>query len=345
LLEQLTEHFEQPFLLLNGEIEEIQRRLSRRNPSNYLDWFGQTRLILIDEAQNIPDVGKVLKLMVDEIPRIKILATGSSALSINKLTGEPLTGRKKTFNLFPLSEAELSQTENAVDRLGNLNIRLVLGNYPELLKIADRNEKIEYLQELVQSYLLRDILAFETIQNSRKVLDLLRLIAFQVGQEVSHHELSRKLGIHKDTVAKYLDLLTKVFIIYELGGFSRNLRKEVVKSRRYYFYDNGIRNVLINNHKQIELRTDQGALWENYIISERLKHQSYQRIFTYNYFWRTYDQQEIDWVEDREGMLHAYEMKWNPGKKAKVPVAWSKAYPESEFKVVNPDNYRGWLGI
>lgn len=177
------------------------------------------------------------------------------------------------------------------------------------------------------------------------MLDLLRLIAFQTGHEVSHNELSRKLGIHKDTVAKYLNLLTKVYIIHELSGFSRNLRKEVVKSKRYYFYDNGIRNVLINDHKPLELRNDQGALWENYIISERLKMQAYERIFSYNYFWRTYDQQEIDWVEDRGGKLYAYEMKWNPNKKAKAPIAWSKAYPNSAFEVVNPDNYRTWLYI
>lgn len=343
LINKIIENLEEPYLLLNGENLDARKLLEYRSTQNYINLLGTKRILIIDEAQKIPEIGAKLKLMVDEIKGLRILVTGSSAFDINKYTGEPLTGRKKTFNLFPLSEAELNQTEDMISKKANLRQRLVFGSYPELIHIQDIEEKTDYLKDFVNAYLLKDILEFENIKNSDKIFDLLRLIAFQIGSEVSYNELGRQLSMSKNTVEKYLELLSKVYILHSVGAFSRNLRKEIVKGKRWYFYDNGIRNILIGNVNPIEIRNDIGALWENYIISERLKFQSYNRMLVYNYFWRTYDQQEIDWIEDRGGKLHAYEFKWNPSKNAKQPIAWKSNYPESEFKVINHENYLNWI--
>jgi hypothetical protein len=242
-----------------------------------------------------------------------------------------------------LSEKELSQTESIFEKDANLRARLIYGNYPELIHLEGLKEKKEYLDDLIKSYLLKDILEFDLIRNAEKILRLLRLIAYQIGSEVSYTELGKQLGMSKNTVERYLDLLSKVYIIHSVGAWSRNLRKEIVKSRRWYFYDNGIRNALIGDMKPIESRNDIGILWENYIISERIKYQQYKQMLVYNYFWRTYDQQEIDWIEDREGILHAYEFKWNPNKKPKLPKAFKETYPDSEFQVINSDNFIEWI--
>ena len=344
LLEQVISRLDEPYLLLNGEDFAVVDLLSRRSVQNYKNLLGDKRVLLIDEAQRVPEIGKVLKLMIDEIKGLRVLVTGSSAFDIDKYTGEPLTGRKKTFNLFPLSEAEYNQIENLVSKKDNLRERLIYGNYPELVQIKNREDKADYLREIVNSYLLKDILSFENIRNSDKILNLLRLIAFQVGSEVSYQELGVQLGMSKNTIEKYLDLLSKVFVLHKLGGFSRNLRKEVTKSSRWYFYDNGLRNLIIANLNPIELRNDVGQLWENYVISERIKFQKYNRKIVNNYFWRTYDQQEIDWVEERAGNLFGYEFKWNPKKKVHPPTAWKNTYENAEFEVVSPENYLAWVG-
>jgi predicted AAA+ superfamily ATPase len=343
LIQQIIEKLNDPYLLLNGEDFSVLEILSRRSVQNYKNLLGDKRVLFIDEAQKIPEIGKILKLMVDEIEGIKILVTGSSAFDIDKYTGEPLTGRKKTFNLLTLSELELDQIENEIEKRDNLRVRLVYGNYPELIHIQNLEDKAEYLKEIVNSYLLKDILAFENIRNSDKILNLLRLVAFQIGGQISLSELGTQLSMSKNTVEKYLDLLSKVFVLHKVGGFSRNLRKEVSKSHKWYFYDNGLRNILVANMNPIELRNDVGMLWENYAISERLKYQKYSRMIVNNFFWRTYDQQEIDWVEEREGNLFGYEFKWNPRKIPKPPKAWVNAYPETEFKVINQENYLSWV--
>ena len=343
LIHQIIEKIKEPYLLLNGENVDVRKKLEYRSTQNYINLLGDRRLIIIDEAQKVPDIGNILKLMVDEIMGLKILVTGSSAFDMNKYTGEPLTGRKKTFNIYALSEEELDQTEDDIQRLANLNQRLVYGNYPELIHLGKLEEKTDYLRDLVNSYLLKDILEFENIRNSDKIFDLLRLIAFQVGSEVSNHELGRQLAMSKNTVEKYLDLLSKVYVLHSVNAFSRNLRKEIVKGKKWYFYDNGLRNILIGNMNSIELRNDIGELWENYIVSERIKFQKYTRMLVYNYFWRTYDQQEIDWVEDRGGILHGYEFKWNPKRKTKIPVAWKVAYTNATFEVINNENYSKWI--
>ena len=342
LLKQIIEKINEDSLLLNGEDNTVAEILQNRSVQHYKNFLGDKKLLVIDEAQKIKDIGNILKLMIDEIRGLKILITGSSAFDIANLTGEPLTGRKYTFHLFPLSEAEYLQTESMIEKIDNLNERLIFGNYPELLNLTSKEQKQQYLNEIVNSYLLKDILAFENIRNSSKILNLLRLIAFQTGGEVSFQELGNRLSISKNTVEKYLDLLTKVYIIHKLEGFSRNLRKEISKNTKWYFYDNGIRNILVNNMNPIELRDDIGVLLENYIISERIKHQRYNQILSNNYFWRTYDRQEIDWIEERAGKLFAYEFKWK-SQKTKVPAGWEKAYPGSEFKIITSENYPEWI--
>ncbi len=342
LIKQIVEYLNEPCLLLNGEDMNISETLSRRTVQNYKNLLGDRRYLIIDEAQKIKNIGLAVKLMIDEIPGLKILLSGSSAFDLTNTLGEPLTGRKITFHLFPISESELSETEELIQKTDNLRERLVFGNYPELLHCGNKSEKTEYLQEIVNSYLLKDILTFDGIKNSDKLFNLLKLIAYQTGSLVSHQELGRQLGIGKNTIERYLDLLSKVFIIHKVGGFSKNLRKEIVKNSKWYFYDNGIRNALIANLNSLELRNDIGLLWENYMVSERLKFQSYERMLVNNYFWRTYDRQEIDWVEEREGIEYAYEFKWKP-QKIKVPVAWKKAYPNSKFSTITSENYSEWL--
>jgi hypothetical protein len=330
-------------LQLNGEDMATAEVLKQRTVENYKRLLGNYTVLVIDEAQKIEDIGSILKLMVDEIPGIKILVTGSSMFDLTNKLGEPLTGRKRTFELFPLAQMEYQHYENLIQTKAGLAERLIYGSYPELLQYPNDADKSGYLKQLVNDYLLKDILAFEGVRNASKMFDLLRLIAFQVGKEVSLDELGRQLGMSKNTVEKYLDLLTKVFVIYKVKGFSRNLRSEIVKSNKWYFYDNGIRNVLIANFAPLTMRTDVGELWENYCLAERLKFQQYTDLTVNNYFWRTYQQQEIDWVEERDGKLFAYELKWNADKKIKVPSAWKTAYPEAGFEVIHPGNYLDWI--
>lgn len=344
LIKQVIARLEEPHLLLNGEDFNTIDLLSRRSVQNYKNLLGNASVLIIDEAQKIPDIGDILKLMIDEIDGLKILVTGSSAFDIDKVTGEPLTGRKKTFYMFPTSENEYDQLETLLTKPDKIRERLVYGNYPELMHLKDKEDKTDYLREMVNSYLLKDVLAYDNIRNSDKILKLLRLIAFQIGSEVSYQELGKQLGMSKNTVEKYLDLLSKVFVLHRLTGFSRNLRKEVTKNNKWYFYDNGLRNLIIANMNPIEQRNDVGELWENYVISERIKYQKYNKILVNNYFWRTYDQQEIDWIEEREGKLFGYEFKWNPNRKSKAPKAWISTYANASFVVVNNENYLDWIG-
>jgi predicted AAA+ superfamily ATPase len=333
----------QDYLQLNGEDIEDADLLKERSVSNYKRLLGNIKLLVIDEAQNIPEIGLILKLIVDSIDGIKVIATGSSVFDLSNKLGEPLVGRKNTIYLFPLAQMEFAKYENFKETTQKLEERLLFGSYPELEQYPDWNDKINYLKEIVNSYLLKDILVYEGIKQSNKILDLLKLIAFQVGQEVSLQELARQLGISKNTVESYLDLLSKVFVIYKVPGFSRNLRKEITKSNRWYFYDNGIRNAIIANFSRLESRTDVGSLWENYVASERVKYQNYTQKTVSNYFWRTYDQQELDWLEEENGILRGYEFKWNENRKAKIPTAFAKGYLEATFEVINRQNYLDFI--
>ena len=295
-------------------------------------------LIAIDEAQRIPNVGQGLKLLVDNLPGIRIIVTGSSSFELSGQVGEPLTGRKKTFVLYPLSQYELRGQQSAFDLKADLEKYLVFGSYPEVLTAGKRSDKIAVIMEIVGSYLLKDVLELDRVKSSKLVLDLLRLLAFQVGQEVSLRELGTHLGIDYKTVARYIDFLEKSFVLYNLRGYSRNLRKEITKKSKYYFCDNGIRNGIVSNFNILSRRDDVGALWENFLVSERIKLQAYKPIRSNNYFWRTWDQKEIDFIEEREGKLFGFEFKWGGGK-ITAPREWIDVYPEGVFAVVGRDGY------
>ena len=294
-------------------------------------------LIAIDEAQKIKNVGQGLKIMVDEIPGIKIIATGSSSFELAGQIGEPLTGRKITLPLYPVSQIELKNLYNNFELESRLEEYMVYGNYPEVAANDNFDEKRRILNEIVGSYLLKDILELEKVKGSKILLDLLRLLAFQIGSEVSLSELGGQIGLDYKTVARYLDLFEQSFIIYNLRGFSGNLRKEITRKSKYYFLDNGLRNAVISNFNPFNTRDDVGKLWENFMVTERLKKQSYKHIYANNYFWRTYDQKEIDFIEEREGKLFAYEFKWSG--KSKTPKEFLETYTNSEFKSVNKENY------
>ena len=343
LLKHLATTINEPILQLNGEDIATVEVLKQRTVENYKRLLGNYSFLIIDEAQKIPNIALILKLIVDEIDGIKIIVTGSSMFDLTNQLGEPLTGRKITFQIYPLAQMEYQKEEHLVQTKSNLEERLIYGSYPELQQYSSNEEKTTYLRELVSSYLLKDILEYDGIRSSGKLIDLLRLIAFQIGKEVSFDELSKQLGISRNTVERYLDLLSKVFVVYKLQGFSRNLRKEVTKSSKWYFFDNGIRNALIANFNSINLRNDVGELWENYLLSERIKYQQYNGMVVNNYFWRTYQQQEIDWVEEREGALFAYELKWKSEKKVKIPSAWRDAYSDSKFEVMTSEKYLDWI--
>ncbi|WP_240755304.1 ATP-binding protein [Pedobacter sp. SYP-B3415] len=337
LIEQIAALAKVPYLLLNGEDQEAQVLLTNRSAANYSRILGQIRLLIVDEAQAVPEIGQVLKLFIDSFKDLTIIATGSSAFDLMNKAGEPLTGRNMTFHLYPIAQLELAG-ESLLRTVQSLDERLIYGSYPELFNLSTLAEKENYLIELVRSYLLKDILIYEQVKNSSKLFDLLRLLAFQLGAEVSADELSRQLGLSKNTVERYLDLLAKVFIIYRVGGFSNNLRKEVTKSSKWYFYDNGIRNAIINDFRLPAVRNDMGALWENYCFAERIKKNSYELKKAEIFFWRTYDQQEIDLIEKQNAVLLAADFKWGD-KQKKKPVFFAKNYPQVPFLVINKDNY------
>lgn len=331
------------YIFLRGDDRNDAQLLQEQSVQNYKRLLGSRKLLIIDEAQLIPEIGAKLKLLVDSIDDIKVIATGSSAFDMAGDVGAPLVGRKNTLFLYPLAQMEFSKEETYQETMVHLEDRLIFGSYPELEQYESREEKQEYLLEMLNTYLLKDILAFEGLRKSNKILDLLRLIAFQVGSEVSLQELGSQLSMSKSTVERYLDLLSKVFIIYKLSGFSRNLRKEITKTSKWYFYDNGIRNIIINNFNPLVLRNDVGQLWENYLAAERIKYQAYKNQYTNNYFWRTYDQQELDWVEEKNNELNAFEFKWSKKRNPKIPTAWKKAYPDASFQVIHRDNYLEWI--
>ncbi|HRO74551.1 MAG TPA: ATP-binding protein [Crocinitomicaceae bacterium] len=339
LLNRVLEQFTGKSQLLNGEDITTQQLLEINSIKRFQDLFGDLQLLAIDEAQVIPEIGKRIKLLVDNIPGLSVIATGSSAFDLLNKTGEPLVGRASSFHLFPFSQEELSSTETAIETIKNLESRLIFGAFPELCAMETAVEKTEYLKSIVSSYMLKDILTIDGIKNSSKMLSLLQLVAFQVGSEVSYDELAKKVGLSRNTVEHYLNLLSQVFVIFRLGAYSNNLRKEISKGNKWYFYDNGIRNALINQFTSLNMRNDEGVLWENYLISERIKSNYFHRRHNEYYFWRTYDQKEIDLIEIAAGSkISAFEFKWGD-KTPKVPTAFAQNYPDASYQVVNRDNY------
>ncbi|KPK31945.1 MAG: hypothetical protein AMS24_05285 [Chlamydiae bacterium SM23_39] len=325
------------YLFVSGEDIFIRDYLASESIEKLKNFIGNKTLLVVDEAQYISKIGLNLKLIVDHLNDVEIIVTGSSTFDLMDSFGEPLTGRQTIIKMYPISQMELNKIENAAQTKAELENRMIYGSYPEIILMKDSIDKQEYLRELISSYLFKDILAFEGIKKSKKLLDLLVLLAFQIGKEVSHNEIANQLSISKSIVERYLDLLEKAFVIVNIRGFSRNLRKEVTKTSRYYFYDNGIRNSIVNNFNLFNIRDDVGMLWENYLVMERLKKQEYKKIWSNNFFWRTYDQREIDWVEEREGRLFGYEFKWKNC--VKVPKLWLKTYPNAFFECINKDNY------
>jgi len=299
-------------------------------------------LLFIDEAQRIPEIGISLKIILDNIKNLKVLVTGSSSLDLASKISEPLTGRTWNYKLYPISFLELSRLYNRAELDNSLEERLIFGSYPEIFSIVGEDQKREYLQNLGDAYLYKDLIEFGGLKNSSKIRDLLRLLAFQIGSQVSLSEIAAKLGMSKDTVGNYIDLLEKSFVLFRLGGLSRNLRKEVVKMDKIYFYDLGIRNILIDNLKPLKDRNDTGQLWENFLIAERMKSLSYKKDYASNYFWRTYTGAELDYIEEKEGKLSGFEFKFGL-KKTKAPKGFIKAYPNSEFSCINRENYLSFI--
>lgn len=329
-------------LFVNGDDVVAREFLENQSIEKLKDFVGQHRYLVIDEAQYIHKIGINLKLIVDHIPDIKVIATGSSSFDLAHDVGEPLTGRKFVLKLFPLAQMEISYTEKPHETRANLENRLIYGSYPEVVTLRDNKMREEYLRELIASHLFKDILALEGIRYSEKLVRLLQLLAFQIGNDVSLAEIGRQLGMSKNTVERYLDLLEKVFVIFRLSGFSRNLRKEITKSSRYYFYDSGVRNAVVGMFNPLKLRDDAGRIWENYIVSEMRKHREYQRRSSRFYFWRTYDKKEIDLVVEEGGKLSGYEIKWKQ-RRATPPKDWIENYPQATFEVLQRDNYLNYI--
>jgi uncharacterized protein len=327
------------FKLESGDNIRTQQVLGSQDFSRILEYASGYALIAIDEAQQIPNIGMGLKILVDQIPNIMVVATGSSSFDLAGVIGEPLTGRKTTVTLYPIAARELLSILNRYELEGRLEDYLVLGMYPEVLTAENRNEKIAVLEEIVNSYLLKDVLALDRVKGSGVLLDLLKLIAFQVGSQISLNELASQIKMDVKTVGRYLDIFEKAFVIRRVGGFSRNLRKEVTSKAKYYFLDNGIRNAVVSQFNPIDSRNDVGLLWENFLVAERMKKCAYQNIYGSWYFWRTYGGQELDWVEEREGKLLGYEFKWSEKKKVKAPRDWHTTYENAEFQVINRENY------
>jgi hypothetical protein len=339
LLQNYLKQSHLKYKLDSGDNIRTQQILSSQDFGQILAYVEGYELLAIDEAQNIPNIGMGLKIIVDQVPNIRVIATGSSSFELAGQVGEPLTGRKITLSLYPMAQSELLSVYNRFELREKLADFLIFGAYPEVLQAPTQSARIEILTEIANAYLLKDILAFDRIKNSRTLLDLLKLLAFQVGSEVAISELATQLGADVKTVKRYLDLLEKAFVIYRLNGFSRNLRQEVSNKSKYYFLDNGIRNAVIAQFNGLDQRNDLGALWENFILIERLKFRTYHPLHANVYFWRTYKHQEIDLIEEHSGKLYGYEFKWSQNKLIHPPSDWIETYKNSEFQVIHPDNY------
>ncbi|MBU2494879.1 MAG: ATP-binding protein [Candidatus Omnitrophica bacterium] len=333
------------YKLDSGDNIGTQQILGSQDFSKIKEYVSGYELLAVDEAQRISKVGLGLKIIVDQVPGIRVIATGSSSFELSGQVGEPLTGRKRTLTIFPVAQLELAKLYNPYELKEKLSEWLVYGGYPRVVTAKTKSERVVILEELVNSYLLKDVLELERVKAAKILLDLLRLLAFQIGNEVSLSELAAKVGIDYKTVGRYLDLLEKSFVIFNLRGFSRNLRKEITRKSKYYFYDNGIRNAVISNFNALELRDDVGKLWENFLVMERLKVQGYKNIISNNYFWRTWDQKEIDWIEEREGRIFGFEFKYSiPEINQKIRGEFLKHYPTASVEVINTENYLDFLG-
>ena len=338
LIQELLE--EREHLFLNGDDPAIRAMLEEVSTSNLKLIIGDHHIVYIDEVQRILGIGITLKLITDQFKQVQLIVTGSSSLEINNETQEPLTGRKFEYRLYPISWEELEGNVGYIEAMHQLDERLIYGMYPDV--INNRSDARNVLQQLATSYLYKDVLSLIGIRKPQILEKLLKALALQLGSEVSYNELSNLLEIDKATVAKYIDILEKSFIIFQLNSFSRNQRNEIKNNRKIYFYDNGIRNMIINNLNPIDMRTDKGALWENFLISERVKIQAYHNIYANNYFWRTIQKQEIDFIEESNGVINAYEFKWKSSGRNKIPKAFVENYM-AIGKVIDKENFREFV--
>ena len=341
LLNQLAQESEQSVLMLNCDEPEVRILLENTNISQLKLLIGNNKLIIIDEAQKVKNIGLTLKLFVDNFKDLQVIATGSSAFELHNRLNEPLTGRKLEYHLYPISSGEIIETYGLLEEKRTLENRLIYGSYPDIVMHPEQARK--YLTELTQSYLYKDIFSIGDIRKPELIEKLVQALAFQIGSEVSTNELANMLQTDNKTIDKYIDLLEKSYVVFRLGGLNRNLRNELKKSKKIYFYDTGVRNAVIQQFAPVQLRNDMGALWENFFIAERKKRNQYDEKFCNSYFWRTNQQQEIDLIEETDGQMTAFEMKWNTSKKAHFPKSFLDAYPVKETIVITPDNYLNYL--
>ncbi len=341
LLKEICNELGKKYIWLDGDEADDREDLANANSTFLKSLIGNNELVIIDEAQRIKNIGLTLKLITDKIPDVQLIVSGSSALELANKVNEPLTGRKYEHFLFPLSFGEMVNYSSLREEQRLMQRRLIYGYYPDVVTRSSEAKTI--LKQLSDSYLYKDILTWENIKRPDKLESLLRLLAFQVGSQVSYNELANSMGIDNQTVERYIYLLEKAFVIFRLNSFSRNLRNELKKSKKIYFYDNGIRNAILNNFNPPDLRNDIGALWENFLISERIKHIHYNDLYANTFFWRTRLQAEIDYIEERNGVLFAYEFKWNTKKKHKIAKVFTDSYPNSQTHIITPENYTGFI--
>lgn len=342
LFQLISSKIDKPTLKLNCDEPEVRELLSNVNSKELKLLIGNNRVLIIDEAQRVANIGITLKLITDNHPDVQLLVTGSSSFELQNKISEPLTGRKFQYNLFPISTGELMDTSGILSVKQELENRLIYGSYPDIFN--HKEDAKELLLNIANSYLYKDILALEDIRKPHLLEKLLVALALQVGSEVSYNELAQTIGSDSKTVEKYIDLLTKCFVVFQLNAFNRNIRTELKKGKKIYFYDNGIRNAILQNFAPINLRQDMGALWENFFISERIKANHYNGNFVKPFFWRTTQQQEIDYIEEKDGAFHLFEMKWNPKKaKVNIPSSFRNAYQVESFSIITPENYLEWI--
>lgn len=327
-------------LSLDGDDPAVHRLLDRPNTEQIRDILGNSKIVFIDESQRINEIGLTSKIIVDQFPHVQLILSGSSSFELQNQTNEPLTGRKWTASLWPVSWSEWQNYSGFVKAEQDLENRLVYGFYPDVLMNLPR--AVEVLKELADSYLYKDVLAFSQIQKPEEVRKLVQALAWQVGSEVSYRETSQLCGLDPKTVASYIDILEKAFVVFRLPSFSRNLRNEIKEGRKIYFYDNGIRNAVIGQLQPLALRQDIGALWENFLMSERLKQLSYAKSVANSYFWRTSAQQEVDYVEEHHGIIYGFEFKWNPKRTKSLPTTFTKNY-QSVNNTVTRENFRDFV--
>lgn len=342
LLKQFMQEQTDEVLYLNCDDAMTVSQLTNRNVRQLQLLIGTAKIVVIDEAQKVDNIGLTLKMMVDNIPDVQVIATGSSAFELRNRLNEPLTGRKYEYRLYPISTNEIYNTDGYLDVQRQMESRLIYGSYPDIL--THGAEAHELLNSLTDSYLYKDILASDNLRKPELLNKLLMALAFQVGSEVSYNELSQMIGSDSKTVERYIELLEKSFIIFRLNGLSRNLRNELKKAKKIYFYDNGVRNAVIQQFAPLDMRNDVGALWENFFISERIKFNHYRQHYCNIYFWRTKSQQEIDYIEESNGSFDVFEMKWNPkNANAVIPASFVNAYPVASTAIVTPENYLDYL--